>query len=163
VVLRTGHWVGKLFIPKGKLNDLRHKIKVKVKGITTGCSLAEVISNLNPVIVGWRNYYRYAIRAYREFNHLDRWIWQRVGRWLRRKHGKATWPMLRRRYHLSAPGQRRQWTEGAKRLRFLCDGGTMHYPDQSIAKPNGWTTDGGRQQRESVRGFWNAFQRLRHI
>jgi RNA-directed DNA polymerase len=161
--LRTGHWVGKLFIPKGKLNDLRHKIKVMVKGIPTGCSLAEVISNLNPIIVGWRNYYRYAIRAYREFNHLDYWIWQRVGRWLRRKHGKATWPMLRRRFYLSAPGQRRQWTEGAKRLRFLCDGGTMHYPDQSIAKPNGWNTDGEHQQRESVRGFWNAFQRLRHI
>ena len=117
--LRTGHWIGKLFIPKGKLNDLRHKIKVMVKGIPTGCSLAEVISNLNPIIVGWRNYYRYAIRAYRECNHLDYWIWQRVGRWLRRKHGKATWPMLRRRFYLSAPGQRRQWTEGAKRLRFL--------------------------------------------
>jgi len=65
--LRTGHWVGKLFIPKGKLNDLRLKIKVKVKGIPTGCSLAEVISDLNPLILGWRNYYRYAIRAYREF------------------------------------------------------------------------------------------------
>ena len=39
----------------------------------------------------------------------------------------------------------------------------MHYPDQNIAKPNGWTADGERQQRESVRGFWNAFQRLRHI
>ena len=53
--LRTGHWAGKLFIPKGKLSDLRHKIKVMVKGIPTGCSLAEVISNLNPVIVGWGN------------------------------------------------------------------------------------------------------------
>lgn len=39
----------------------------------------------------------------------------------------------------------------------------MHYPDQSIAKPNGWTADGQRQHRESVRDFWNAFQRLRHI
>ena len=27
----------------------------------------------------------------------------------------------------------------------------MRYPDQSIAKPNGWTTDGEHQQRESVR------------
>ena len=26
-------------------------------------------ANLNPLIVGWRNYYRYAIRAYREFSH----------------------------------------------------------------------------------------------
>lgn len=161
--LRTGRPVGNLFIPKGKLNDLRHKIKVMVKGIPTGCSLAQVISNLNPVIMGWRNYYRYATWAYREFSHLDRWIWQRVGRWLRMKHGKATWPMLRRRYYLSAPGKRRQWTEGNKRLRFLSDGETKHYPDQSIAKSNGWNADREPMQRESVRGFWYAFQRLRHV
>src|SRR5271169_2674723 len=41
-----------------------------------------------------------------------------LAEFLKTKHGKATWPMLRRRYHLSAPGQRRQWTEGTKRLRF---------------------------------------------
>jgi len=159
----TGRWVGNLFIPKSKLNDLRHKIKVMVKGIPTGCPLATVIERLDPILLGWRNYYRYATRAHREFNHLDFWIWQRVGRWLRRKHGKATWPMLRRRYYLSAPGKRRQWTEGTKRLRLLCDGGTLRYPNQNIAKPNGWNTDGERQPRESVRSFWNAFQRLRHV
>ena len=37
-----------------------------------------------------------------------------------------------------------------------------HY-NQSIAKPNGWIANGEHQQRESVRGFWNAFQHLRHI
>jgi len=161
--LRTGRWVGNLFIPKGKLNDLRHKIKVMVKGIPTGCSLAQVIDNLNPVIMGWRNYYRYATWAYREFNHLDRWIWQRVGRWLRRKYPKATWPTLRRLHFHSAPGKRRQWTDRTKRLRFLGEGGTMRYPNQSIAKPNGWNAESAHQQRESVRGFWNAFQRLRHV
>lgn len=160
---RTRRWVGNLFIPKGKLNDLRYKIKAMVKSIPTGWSLADVIDRLNPVISGWRNYYRYATGAYDRFKHLDFWIWQRVGRWLKRKHGKATWPKLRRRYHLSAPGKRRQWTERSKRLRFLCDGGTMRYPDQRIEKPNGWNAKWGPQHRESMLGFWDAFTRLRHI
>ncbi|MEI9414174.1 group II intron reverse transcriptase/maturase [Mesorhizobium sp. Cs1321R2N1] len=161
--LRTGRLVGNLFIPKGKLNDLRHKIKGMVKGIPTGSALGQLIDNLNPVLTGWRNYYRYATKAYREFSHLDFWIWQRVGRWLRKKYPKATWPTLRRLHFHSAPGKRRQWTDGSKRLRFLSEGGTMRYPDQSIAKPNGWNSEEEHRQRESVHAFWNAFQCLRHI
>ncbi|MGX5805135.1 group II intron reverse transcriptase/maturase [Bradyrhizobium sp. Arg314] len=160
---RTRRWIGNLFIPKGKLNDLRYKIKALVKAISTGWTLADVIDRLNPVITGWRNYYRYATRAYDRFKQLDFWIWQRVGRWLRMKHGKAGWPTLRRRYHLSAPGKRRQWTEGPKRLRFLCDGGTMRYPEQRIEKPNGWNAKWEHRHRESMLDFWDAFARLRRV
>ena len=124
---------------------------------------AIAIDRLNPVISGWRNYYRYATGAYGRFNHLDFWIWQRVGRWLKVKHRNATWPTLRRRYHLSVPGKRRQWTERTKRLRLLCDGGTMRYPDLRIEKPNGWNTTWGKKQRESLLDFWDAFGRLRTI
>jgi hypothetical protein len=160
---RTGRRVGKLFIPKGKLNDLRYRIKATVKGIPTGYTLADVIDRLNPVISGWRNYYRYATGAYGEFNHLDFWIWQRVERWLKMKHRNATWPTLRRRFHLSVPGKRRQWTERTKRLRLLCDGGTMRYPDLRIEKPNGWNATLRKKQRESLLDFWDAFGRLRTI
>lgn len=156
-----GRWIGNLFIPKGKLKDLRRKIKVMVRGIPTGFPLTEVIKRLNPVIAGWRNYYRYATQAYREFSHLDRWLWWRVGRWLRKKHRKTTWPMLCRRYFRSVPGQRRQWADESKRLRFFSDGGTMRYPDQNIAKPNGWNADRTYQQRASVHDFWAAFDRLK--
>jgi hypothetical protein len=158
---RTGRRVGNLFIPKSKLSDLRHKIKVMVKSIPTGRSLATVIERLNPILLGWRNYYRYATGAYREFHRLDFWIWERVGRWLKRKHGGASWPLLRRRYHLSALGRRRQWTEGTRRLRFLCEGGTGRYPNQAIEKPNGWNAVQTPMQRASVRGFWAAFTSLR--
>jgi len=158
---RTGRRVGNLFIPKSKLSDLRHKIKVMVKSIPTGCPLATVIDRLNPILLGWRNYYRYATGAYREFHRLDFWIWERVGRWLKRKHGDASWPLLRRRYHLSASGRRRQWTEGTRRLRFLCEGGTGRYPNQSIEKPNGWNAVQTPMQRASMRGFWAAFASLR--
>lgn len=160
---RTGRWVGKLFIPKGKLNDLRYRIKATVKGIPSGCQLADVIGKLNPILSGWGNYYRYAVGAYGKFSHLDFWIWQRVGRWLKMKHRNATWPTLRRRYHLSAPGKRRQWTERNKRLRLLCDGGVMRYPDLRIEKPNGWNTTWRKKQRESLLDFWDAFARLRTI
>lgn len=50
--LRTGHLVGNLFIPKGKLSDLRHKIKVMAKGMPTGRPLAHVIGRLNPILLG---------------------------------------------------------------------------------------------------------------
>lgn len=159
---RTGRWIGNLFIPKGKLNDLRHKIKVMVKDIPTGWTLTNVIDRLNPVLAGWRNYYRYATGAYGEFHRLDYWIWQRVGRWLKKKHRKASWRMLRRQYFQRVPGKQRQWAEGPKRLRLLCEGGTMWYPHQSIEKPNGWNADREYGQRESMRGFWNAFERLRY-
>lgn len=155
--------VGKLFIPKSKLNDLRYTIKSLVKGIPTGWSLANVIDRLNPILLGWRNYYRYATGAYREFSRLDFWIWQRVGRWLKMKHGNASWPVLRRRYHLSASGKRRQWTEKPKRLRHLTEGRTMRYPNQSIEKPNGWNAKWKIRQRDSMYDFQDSFRRLKHI
>lgn len=159
----TGRRVGNLFIPKSKLNDLRYKIKVMVRGTTNGSTLASLIIKLNPVLLGWRNYYRYATGAYREFHRLDFWIWERVGRWLKRKHGDASWPVLRRRYHLSAPGKRRQWTDESRRLRFLCEGGTHRYPTQKIEKPNGWNAHQTVPQRNRVRDFQAAFTRLRHL
>jgi group II intron reverse transcriptase/maturase len=159
----TGRRVGNLFIPKGKLNDLRHKIKVLVKRTSTGSMLTTLIDKLNPILLGWRNYFRYATGAYRAFHQLDFWIWERVGRWLKKKHGDASWPVVRRGFHLSAPGKRRQWTEGATRLRFLTEGGTRRYPTQLITKPNGWDAPLEARHRASVRGFWVSFHSLRHV
>ncbi|MGX5806260.1 group II intron reverse transcriptase/maturase [Bradyrhizobium sp. Arg314] len=158
--LRTGRLVGNLFIPRSKLNDLRHRIKVLVKSIPTGWPLTKVVGTLNPILLGWRNYYRYATQACRDFSHLDKWIWERVGRWLRKKHRKATWRELRRRFTVNVTGQRHRWVEGTKRLRLLRDGGTMRYPHQSIEKPNGWNAQSRHRQRESVGDFWDAFYRL---
>jgi hypothetical protein len=35
-------------------------MKAKVRETPTGRSLARLIDMLNPIIAGWRNYYRYA-------------------------------------------------------------------------------------------------------
>ena len=37
-------------------------------------TLTDIIEDLNPVIIGWRNYYRYANRAWEEFATLDWWL-----------------------------------------------------------------------------------------
>jgi hypothetical protein len=90
----TGRHVGMLFIPKGKSQILRNKIKVKVRETPTGRTLANLIDNLNPVIMGWRNYYRYATRSGKEFAKHD-WLYWRLKAWLGKKHGGASGRKLR--------------------------------------------------------------------
>ena len=158
--IRTSRWVGNLFIPKSKLNDLRYKIKALVKGVPTGHSFASLIDRLNPILTGWRNYYRYATRACRDFHMLDEWIWRRVGRWLRTKHRKAGWRQLKRRFTNNVCGERRRWVDGRARLRFLWEGGTLRYPRHGIEIPNGWNLEPERKVRKVPSDFWRNFNLL---
>lgn len=157
---QTGRLVGNLFIPKGKLKDLRHRIKVMVRETPTGRSLTSLIYTLNPIITGWRNYYRYATWACREFAKLDWWMWQRIGRWLRRKHHKASWRQLRRRFTGSTRGNRWRWSHGSARLRFFWEGGTSRFPHRGIRIPNGWNADPSETFRPGATRFWEALNTL---
>jgi RNA-directed DNA polymerase len=72
----------------------------KVRALTrrgTNPSLQVLLYRLNPVLRGWTNYFRHGVSK-ATFNYLRAFVWQRVVRWLRRKHPKATWKQLRRRY-----------------------------------------------------------------
>ena len=156
---RTGHMVGNLFIPKGKLKDLRHKIKVRVKETPTGQSLADLIESLNPVITGWRNYYRYATWATRDFAGLDWWLWERIGRWMRRKHRKTPWRGLCRRFLATAPDSHWRWADGPKSLRFFREGGSLRFPHRGIRIPNGWN-EPDEKFRKGADRFWASFNTL---
>lgn len=46
---------------------------------------------------GWTNYFRHGVSS-RTFAHLHQFTWLRVVQWLRRKHKRATWKWLKRRY-----------------------------------------------------------------
>jgi RNA-directed DNA polymerase len=75
-------------------------VKTKVKQITrTGHNqtLDQLLYRLNPVLRGWCAYFRHGVSS-RTFGYLRAYTWQRVVRWLRRKHPKANWRWLRRRY-----------------------------------------------------------------
>jgi RNA-directed DNA polymerase len=75
-------------------------IRAKVKTITkmgTNQPLSELLRRINQVLRGWTNYFRHGVSS-RTFSHLHQFTWLRVVHWLRRKHKRATWRWLKRRY-----------------------------------------------------------------
>ena len=75
-------------------------ILAKVKAITrmgTNQSLSELLRRINQVLRGWTNYFRHGVSS-RTFSHLHQFTWERIVHWLRRKHSRATWKQLKRRY-----------------------------------------------------------------
>ena len=66
----------------------------KIRQITTrkrlSNPLTEVVKYLNLVIRGWRNYFRYG-NSSQKFQDLDRYVWQRLRRWVRSQRGKGAW------------------------------------------------------------------------
>ena len=59
--------------------------------------LSELLRRLNPVLRGWTNYFRHGVSK-ATFGYLRAYTWHRVVDWLRRKHPRANWKWLRRRY-----------------------------------------------------------------
>lgn len=158
--LRAGRLVGNLFIPKGKLQRLRDKIKVMTTRPSLGRSLGGLIGDLNPIITGWRNYYRYATRACHEFNKLDWWMRKHIYRWLRKKHRKTSTHILRRRFAIFPRGRTPQWGEGKVRLSSFVAGGTSRFPDRGTRIPNGWNATSEEWFQPGAKDFWGAMNNL---
>jgi RNA-directed DNA polymerase len=60
-------------------------------------TLAALLRQLNPVLRGWCAYFRYgASKA--TFGYLDQYTWHRVVWWIRKRHNRAKWAALLRRY-----------------------------------------------------------------
>jgi RNA-directed DNA polymerase len=75
-------------------------VKAKVKAATrmsTSHNLANLIGRLNPILRGWTAYFRYG-SSKATFAYLRFYTLNRVVGWLRRKHRRAGWKRLRRRY-----------------------------------------------------------------
>ena len=71
----------------------------KVRTITrqgTNLPLNALLHRLNPVLRGWTNYFRPGVSS-KTFSYLSHFAWQRVIRWLRRKHPGLNWKQFRRR------------------------------------------------------------------
>ncbi len=89
---------GKLQITPSKSS--REAIKEKVKAIfksSNGLSQEALIGRLSPVLRGWANYHRHII-CRSTFFQLDHFVWKRIFRWARRRHGCKTKPWIARRY-----------------------------------------------------------------
>jgi len=61
-------------------------------------SLAALLRQLNPVLLGWCTYFRHGVSK-ATFSYLDEYAWRRVLRWIRRRYRKTKWAVLRRRFY----------------------------------------------------------------
>ncbi len=82
-------WTPRIEIPKEKAADLRYKVKQLTGRATTPLSLSELLQKLNPILRGWGNFYRYCTGAKDVLSMLDRYVRDRLWRWMRKKHPKS--------------------------------------------------------------------------
>lgn len=108
----------------------------KVRTITrqgTNLSLSVLLLRLNPVLRGWTTYFRPGVSS-RAFQYLRAYTWRRVMGWLRRKHPKATWKQIRRRYCPDG------WWPEEPKIRLFNPGAvaTTRYRYRGAAIPSPW-------------------------
>ena len=107
-------------IPKAKAADLRRKVKARTGTSSASCSLATKLQELNPILRGWANYYRYCAYAGRVFTSLDWYTGMRIERWLRKKRPKArTRDIWASCQPSSRRPTRRLWREGPVEQQML--------------------------------------------
>ena len=107
-------------VPKAKAANLRRKVKQLTRPDSISGSLGERLRELNPILSGWANYYRYCVGAGHVFVDLDWYVGLRLYCWLRRKRPKARASEL---WGLKQPSSRRPtrrlWREGSVEQHLL--------------------------------------------
>ena len=103
-------------VPSRKsVQAVKDKVAVKTYRATRNQDLATLLQGVNKSLAGWAGYFRHGVSK-AAFDAVDNYAWNRIMRWLRRKHqGRTglTMPALRRRF--CAPGT---WTFESGGTRF---------------------------------------------
>jgi RNA-directed DNA polymerase len=114
-------------------------VKAKVRALSRAGSnqpLVGLLGHPNRVLRGWTAYFRHGVSK-RTFDYLGQFTWNRVLRWLRRKHPRASWGWLRRRY---LP---RWWpTHGKTVLLRPASVAVTRYRYRGAQIPTPWTATG---------------------
>lgn len=92
----SGHSYVYTWPSKKSLTSIRAKVKTITK-MGTNQPLSELLRRINQMLRGWTTYFRHGVSS-RTFAHLHQFTWERIVHWLRRKHPRATWKWLKRRY-----------------------------------------------------------------
>jgi RNA-directed DNA polymerase len=66
--------------------SIRAKIRERTPRGYAGLDIATVVENLNPVLRGWGNYFRYG-NSSRKFNAIDSYVHERLAKLASVKHG----------------------------------------------------------------------------
>lgn len=83
---RTGKLAPYLWPGHKAMNSVRSRIRQLTDRRRLCVPLTEVVASLNPVIRGWRTYFRIG-NSSEKFQDLDRYVWQRLWRWVRARCG----------------------------------------------------------------------------
>lgn len=158
--IKTGRMACRLYVPLDKLRNLRAKIKAMTDMSTIGQPVHNLIHKLNPLITGWRSYYRFATLVYAEFRKLDWWLWWRLFGWLRKKHPKTSPKVLARRFLVRHRGGSRRWAAAGVVLRKFTDGGTGPYPYRGTRITNGWDARPDEWFRRAPADVWTTMNTL---
>jgi RNA-directed DNA polymerase len=112
-------------------------VTARVRLLTRGSknrTLSVLLHRLNPVLRGWAAYFKHGVSK-ATFNYLGHFAWQRVVRWLRKRHPGISWAKLRRRF---LPG----WRPTQDGIELL-DPATVtvsRYRYRANTIPNPWTS-----------------------
>ena len=89
---------GKLIVTPSEdaIKRFRAKIKEVIKS-SRGESALNMLMRLNPIIVGWRSYHRYA-NSKKAFSDLDYWITSKLIKWVRREHSNKSRTWQKQKY-----------------------------------------------------------------
>jgi RNA-directed DNA polymerase len=115
-------------------------IMAKIKAITkqgTDQPLSVVLRQINAALHGWAVYFRHGCSK-QTFNYLARCAWLRVVGWIRRKHRRATWNAIRRRY-LLLPGRGLVPHDAGIVLFNVASVSVTRYRYRGTKIPNPWT------------------------
>jgi hypothetical protein len=108
---RWGYWP-RLEIPKDRIKDFRRRIKQRTSRRCVHKSLQDVIDDLNPLLLGWGRFYQHCYNAKAIFARMDHYVWDRLWRWLKKKHPKTPRRRIYRTYWKRLPNRNRSvWTE----------------------------------------------------
>ena len=109
----SGRLLPRLVIPKDRSQHLRRQIKGLFASSTTNDRLAERLQRLNPVLLGWANFYRHAWGAKHVFGFTDHYVWWTILRWLHKKHPNTPMRALAKQYGWRKPrGRTLRWQDG---------------------------------------------------
>jgi RNA-directed DNA polymerase len=115
-------------------------ITARIKAITrqgTNQPLPDLLRQINAALRGWTVYFHHGASK-RTFNYLGRFAWLRVVGWLQRKHRRAPWTTIRRRY-LAQPGNRLVPHDGGIELFDAGSVAVTRYRYRGTKIPNPWT------------------------
>ena len=141
----------KVTIPREAMDRVKGKIAKATDPTTHQDSLNSTILALNRVTGGWMRYYQYTSKAATTFGKVEYYAFWKLAHWIGRKYQLAM-PQVLRQF-------RRRKGLGTNEYQIKKVLPTSQYKKRFI-KPNPYTTQGARVQREELptETYWTGYE-----